>query len=516
MKKIVIILLFLSVISSIAFSEERPSRSFNLGVGYFGGVPATKFDIKSTIVSDIFYWNMGVAMADSSSQSPPKDLRRITVAYVDAIVYLWDNYYFGYGLNYPLSITGGDKPVSGFETYFGIDLPYQFFAELGYSELRREGAEPFANTHFMLGWSLVLSRPEPGPIEEKEEVMEVQVVKRPTAEAEEKESADIERARAELASLEADLDEVEDYLDVLTKQMIAARKAGDTVKFLELQKMEQEAMERDKSLKERIEKLKTKYPELRQYRAAAAPKAGPPVEAPARTVETPRPVVAAAASQMVYHYVTIGDTLAGISRQYFGTPAYYKEIASANGLSDPNAIYQGMQLKIDMGMPGRAPVREATPRPAAGKIVYHTVSRGETLMSISRRYFYGDASYFDDIARLNGLSDANALNVGMRIKVDTGLAGIAPAPVPVKTAAPVRVEEAPVPTVKVEEPAQVVPVTGTIVFHYVNPGDSLASISQRYFGSPDYAEDIAKANFITDPDNVPLGTRLKIDLSIKR
>jgi nucleoid-associated protein YgaU len=196
--------------------------------------------------------------------------------------------------------------------------------------------------------------------------------------------------------------------------------------------------------------------------------------------------------------VTLGDTLASISRQYFGTPDYYMAIARMNGISDPNSIYQGMRLKIDMGIAGGrpAPVRRAAPAPA-GKIVYHTVAAGETLMSISRRYFGGDSSYYMEIARMNNISNPNALYRGMRLKIDTGMAGgrtvVQPAPKPAPTPAP----------------------TGKVVYHYVNPGDTLENISERYFGSTQYAVQIAEMNGIADPANLQLGTKLTIDLGIK-
>jgi nucleoid-associated protein YgaU len=55
-----------------------------------------------------------------------------------------------------------------------------------------------------------------------------------------------------------------------------------------------------------------------------------------------------------------------------------------------------------------------------------------------------------------------------------------------------------------------------IVYHDVEMGDTLVSISKKYFDSPDYYMEIAKMNDIKDIEYVPQGTRLKIDLSLKK
>ena len=56
---------------------------------------------------------------------------------------------------------------------------------------------------------------------------------------------------------------------------------------------------------------------------------------------------------------------------------------------------------------------------ASGSMIYHDVAPGETLMAISRKY-YGNASYYKDIAKLNGLADYN-LRKGMKLKIDLSI-----------------------------------------------------------------------------------------------
>lgn len=44
--------------------------------------------------------------------------------------------------------------------------------------------------------------------------------------------------------------------------------------------------------------------------------------------------------------------------------------------------------------------------------------------------------------------------------------------------------------------------------HYVKKGESLSSISSRFYGTPGFADQIAKLNNLGDPNRVKLGTRL--------
>ena len=44
--------------------------------------------------------------------------------------------------------------------------------------------------------------------------------------------------------------------------------------------------------------------------------------------------------------------------------------------------------------------------------------------------------------------------------------------------------------------------------HIVDKGESLGIISKRYYGTPNYADEIARFNNLSDPDRVKLGTRL--------
>ncbi len=47
-----------------------------------------------------------------------------------------------------------------------------------------------------------------------------------------------------------------------------------------------------------------------------------------------------------FHVVRPGETLAGISRNYYGTEAFYGDIESLNNLADPDNIYVGQELQL--------------------------------------------------------------------------------------------------------------------------------------------------------------------------
>jgi nucleoid-associated protein YgaU len=240
---------------------------------------------------------------------------------------------------------------------------------------------------------------------------------------------EMEKATVQLIELEARLERVDDYLDVLSKKMAKANAEGNTSKVIELKARERESLANRKAISSKIEALKNKYPELRtaaaQQQNVQAPL--PPVRAlpPATVVSAP------STPNIVYHEVEMGDTLMNVSRKYFNSPEYFRQIAEANNITDLSYLPQGMMLKIDLNWAkGQAPAAykpKAAPKPqvAASGIVYHVVAAGDTLMSISRKYF-NSASYYRDIMSMNGITDPSQLKIGMRLKIDKSLKGKIP------------------------------------------------------------------------------------------
>lgn len=110
------------------------------------------------------------------------------------------------------------------------------------------------------------------------------------------------------------------------------------------------------------------------------------------------------------HVVQSGETLSRIAQQY---NVALNELASNNGIVNPNVVYVGQRLVI----PGSsAATRYAVPIASAtlpGDQGYFTVGRGDSLSLIARDH----AMTLPDLLRLNGLSDPNFIWVGQQLRV---------------------------------------------------------------------------------------------------
>lgn len=140
----------------------------------------------------------------------------------------------------------------------------------------------------------------------------------------------------------------------------------------------------------------------------------------------------------VHHTVKKGETLSTIAGRYDLSLA---EVQSANRISNPNRIYPGMNLVIPR--PGTTAPEALTAsvggssKPAASSAsasrsstsgssskaptLSHTVRKGETLSTIASRY----GVKASDLQRWNGISNANHVVVGQRLKVHGAASGSA-------------------------------------------------------------------------------------------
>lgn len=103
------------------------------------------------------------------------------------------------------------------------------------------------------------------------------------------------------------------------------------------------------------------------------------------------------------HIVEPGDTLSSIANRY-GVPL--TELASANGLANPNLVVAGQSLTI----PGGGPSVSASAAPAA---VTHIVQPGETLAAIALRYGVSQSA----IIEANGIANPNIIVEGRALSV---------------------------------------------------------------------------------------------------
>ena len=131
-------------------------------------------------------------------------------------------------------------------------------------------------------------------------------------------------------------------------------------------------------------------------------------------VASASPALAAPSQDQALYVVSPGDTLTSIAARYgVSTSA----LAQANGISNPNHIYVGQRLIIPgANSSGSSPAAPKPPSqaPATGTYI---VQAGDTLSKIAARY----GTTVQNLMNLNGLSNANLIWVGQRLKV-TGTA----------------------------------------------------------------------------------------------
>lgn len=144
--------------------------------------------------------------------------------------------------------------------------------------------------------------------------------------------------------------------------------------------------------------------------------------------------------------------------------------------------------------PAPAPDKPQPPTPAVipPQFTEHTVQRGETFESISRRHF-GTSRHADAIARANPFVNPTGLKAGRVIRVPKD---------------PLNIQGIPAGPPAADKPA----TTPAAREYTVRDGDSLSAISQRMYGSVKYVDLIFEANrdVLKSPDAVRAGQKLRI------
>jgi len=129
------------------------------------------------------------------------------------------------------------------------------------------------------------------------------------------------------------------------------------------------------------------------------------------------PALAQSSPEVIY-VVQAGDTLSSIARRY---GLNMIQLATANGVINPNLIYVGQRLKVPH-LVGEKVVATppasiaATPTPAAKRL--HTVSSGETLYRIATNYGTSVAA----LASANNLADVGLIYPGQQLVIPSDTA----------------------------------------------------------------------------------------------
>ena len=134
------------------------------------------------------------------------------------------------------------------------------------------------------------------------------------------------------------------------------------------------------------------------------------------------------------------------------------------------------------------PVAEET-KPVAAETeqewIYHTVSKGEGLYGIARKY----GTTMEKVMQWNNISNPDKISEGQKLKIRSNHAASETA----KPAAPAQPSAA--------------PATTSTIYHTIQKGESLGRIAAKYHTT---VEKIMKWNNISNPDKIAEGQKLKI------
>ncbi|WP_240633361.1 LysM peptidoglycan-binding domain-containing protein [Paenibacillus montanisoli] len=157
----------------------------------------------------------------------------------------------------------------------------------------------------------------------------------------------------------------------------------------------------------------------------------------------------------ITYSIKSGDTLYSIAKKYYLT-GDYERVARLNGWVPKASLKAGAVLKLKNPL----------------ILDHYTVNAGDTLFAITNRYF-NRSQYKNALMEYNGISDPNTgLKIGM---------------------------------------ALIVPIPSGEQRHVVHAGDTLYSLSAKYFKSIDYQQAIARYNEIQEtPGAIKAGQVLRI------
>ncbi len=216
----------------------------------------------------------------------------------------------------------------------------------------------------------------------------------------------------------------------------------------------------------------------------ATPEATAPAASPSPTAQTNSAGETESSAETI-HVVQAGENLYRIGLQY---GLSWVVIAAFNGITDPNAITVGQELRIPPAPTATPATQSALPAaddqpPATGSLApadgavaavnsqpsaVVVVAPGDTLYNLAQRH----GLTWDQVAEANGLTAPNQIYAGQRLKIPAD----APGPTPDFT-------------------------------HQVHRGETLSGIARQYGLSP---SELAAANSLSEPYTIYPGQALAI------
>jgi nucleoid-associated protein YgaU len=149
--------------------------------------------------------------------------------------------------------------------------------------------------------------------------------------------------------------------------------------------------------------------------------AGQTIKLPNKEATTPNAppgadATAPAAGNGRVHVVAAGDTLAEISKKYFGTTTRWKDIVKANPGVDPEALKVGQKLNLPEGAAAAPAGAAAASTPAESDAADYVVKAGDTPDTIAQHEL-GSKKEVKRLLDANPGLDAKHLRIGQKIKI---------------------------------------------------------------------------------------------------
>ncbi|XEC94315.1 LysM peptidoglycan-binding domain-containing protein [Paenibacillus tarimensis] len=189
------------------------------------------------------------------------------------------------------------------------------------------------------------------------------------------------------------------------------------------------------------------------------------------------------------YVVQVGDTLSSISMKFYHSKEYVSLLSKHNNIVFVNDMKVGETIKIPALSDPETNPKDQRENLDYSKITLpatYMVRPGDTLFRISM-LFYQSKDYVDLIAEQNKLDTNETLNAGTNIVI---------------------------PAIPVTDKADAGNSNASVVKeHTVQQGETLSSISRKYYNSSKYANIIAEYNLLKDHNDVKVGQVLKIPAS---